>query len=221
MRSIVTVTTAATDINLTTLDNLKLELGITDTDSDDQLELWIAQASAVAARYCNRVLAVETVTETFRNAGSYPYEWFYRCGEGRSFDGITLTRYPIVSIASVTVDGTVLDTSEYEHDETEVYRLSTAGYPTRWWFGKSIVVSYVAGYTIPVTAAYADLERAVIAMIRDFRAVTLREDPNLKRRRTDGVSELEWWVPTASTRMLPIEISGMLDPFVRKWGWMS
>lgn len=220
MRSIVAVTTAASDISLTTLDNVKLELGITDTNSDDQLTQWIAQASAVAARYCNRTLARETLTETFRQTGHHHHH-FFRLHEGRTADGLTLTRYPIISIASVTVDGNLVDASQYEFDETEVYRLTSSGYPEHWHFSKSIVVVYDAGYTIPVEAQYADLERAVIAMIRDFRAVTLRDDPTLKSRETVGVSRLEWWVPTAGSTMLPVEISGMLDPFVRKWGWMA
>jgi len=224
MRSILSITTPATDLNLTTRDNVKLELGITTTDEDDRLDQWIAQASAVAARYCNRTLAQETITETFRRTslhlGRFGYHGFWD-GHRHGADGLTLTRYPIISIASVTVDDVVLDASEYEFDETAIYRLDASGYPRNWGFGKSIVVVYDAGYAVPIVPQYADLERAVIAMIRDFRAVTLRDDPTLKSRETVGVSRLEWWVPTASTMMLPVEISGMLDPFVRKWGWMS
>lgn len=216
MRSIVAVTVPATDRNLTTLENAKLELGITDTDSDAKLNLWIAQGSAIAAKYCNRVLVKETITETFRHEH---HHFLHHIQERRLSNGLHLTRYPIVTVASVTVDDKLIDASEYEFDETELYRLTAGGYPSSWHFGKSIVVVYDAGYT-PDTEP-SDLERAVTAMVRDFRAATLRDDPNLKSRETVGVSRLEWWVPEAGTLAIPIEISGLLDPYVRKWGWMT
>lgn len=227
MRSIIAVTEPAETIDLTTLAGVKLDLGITDGASDQRIEKWIAQASGIAVRYCDRPLALEGVTETFRRTG-HQREYLWRdslsshaAGRSGETNGLRLTRYPIVSVAGVMVDGNVIDPSLYEFDETELYRLTADGHPDAWHFGKSIVVAYRAGYAIPIVAAYADLERAVMSMVRDFRAATFRDDPFLKSRETVGVSRLEWWIPTASTMVLPPEISGLLDPFVRKWGFMA
>lgn len=226
MRSIIAVTTPATDVNLTTLTNVKLDLGITDGKSDQRIKAWIAQASGIAVRYCDRPLAKETVTETFRQTG-HQREYLWRdsvsshAGHSGGTNGLRLTRYPIIGVDSVAVDGTLIDPSQYEFDETELYRLTADGHPDAWRFGKSIVVAYAAGYEIPIVAAYADLERAVISMVRDFRAATFRDDPFLKSRETVGVSRLEWWIPIAASLVLPPEISGLLDPFVRKWGFMA
>jgi len=225
MRSIAVVSTPAGNFNLTTLVKVKQELKITDTNSDDLLTDWIEQASGVAARYCNRTLVKETITETFRHDASSFHHTGFRHPHGHEGgiprEGLTLNRYPIIEVASVTVDGKVLDPSQYEFDETMLYRLSSSGTPLHWNFGVSTVVVYDAGYEVPIVAKYADLERAVIEMVREFRSFTLREDPTLKSRETVGVSKLEWWIPGPADKMLPAQISGLLDQFVKKWGWMS
>ena len=54
---------------LLTLDELKviLNLPLTDTSEDAQLQMWIDQYSDVVATMCNRVFAYETVEETWRS----------------------------------------------------------------------------------------------------------------------------------------------------------
>jgi hypothetical protein len=68
MNSILTVTTPASSYDLTALATVKTELGITDNTENDKLRTWITQASIIAASYCRRVFARETLTETFRPA---------------------------------------------------------------------------------------------------------------------------------------------------------
>lgn len=212
MRSIVTVTNAATSIDLTDLETVKTEFGITGDDEDDQLSQWIAQASAIAASYCQRVFVQETVRETFRP--EYNGGW---CATYRDF--LPLTRTPISSITSVSEDGSSVSSSEYEYDTEKghLYRLSSSGDVYQWTFSSSIVVVYVAGYAADDVPA--DLERAVILMIKDLRADQSR-DPNLIEKEIEGVARYRWWAPSEAKTAMPVEISGLLDPFVRPFGWM-
>src|SRR5450759_693293 len=100
-------TTAVTDTadtyDLTVLATVKAELGITDRDEDENLARWINQASGVIAKYCNRVFAQETLSDTFR------LKW-RECEEI-----LVLSRFPVSSIASVLENDATLDpASDYE-----------------------------------------------------------------------------------------------------------
>lgn len=211
MRSIVTVTAAASSIDLTDLDTVKTEFGITDDSEDEKLAQWITQASQIAASYCRRVFGEETVRETFRpeyNNASY----------ATTRDLLPLTRFPVSSITSVLEDGNAVDTSDYELDSKagHIYRL-TSGDVSQWSFSSSVVVVYIAGYAADDVPA--DLERAVIMMIKDLRADATR-DPNLIEKEIEGVARYRWWAPSDAKAVMPVEISGLLDPYVRRFGWM-
>jgi hypothetical protein len=212
MRSIVTVTSAAASINLTDLETVKTELGITDDSQDEQIEQWIAQASAIAATYCRRVFGEETVRETFR-----PEYNGYSCATYREF--LPLSRTPVSSITSVTNDDGSVSASEYEYDSVKghLYFL-TNSVVSRWGFTQSVVVTYVAGYAeddVP-----PDLERAVLSIIKDMRADANR-DPNLIEKEIEGVARYRWWAPSDAKAVLPVEITGLLEPYVRRFGWMT
>jgi hypothetical protein len=207
MNSILTVTTAASSYDLTALATVKTELGITDNTENDKLRTWITQASIIAASYCRRVFARETLTETFRPARN--------CSSHVEF--LILQRRPIASITSVTVDDVAVDAAEYETDANPglLYRLDSSGYRSCWSASKSIIVVYLAGYILLDTLPQ-DIERAVIMMVKDMRADATR-DPNLRSKRIEGVSEYQWWIPGEATTQMPIEISGLLDPYRQPW----
>jgi hypothetical protein len=101
MNSILTVTDAATSYDLTTLANVKAELGITSGDGDTILRRYISGASQAAMQYCNRVFAVETVSEQFLPGR-----------RERMIRGIVsplqLSRWPLTAVSSVTEDGAAL-----------------------------------------------------------------------------------------------------------------
>src|SRR4051812_41668403 len=97
MNPILTVTTAADSYDLTSLANVKAELSITDGTSDTLLRRYISGASLAASHYCNRVFAVETVTERFL-AG-------HRCGY---LGPLQLARWPLITVTSVTEDDELL-----------------------------------------------------------------------------------------------------------------
>src|SRR5215467_1163878 len=91
------VTTEATTHDLLTLDECKLLLGLSLSDSthDQQLILQISIYSETIARMCNRIFAKETGVESWREDG----------GSGRVF----LTHFPVkaADITQVTAAGTV------------------------------------------------------------------------------------------------------------------
>jgi hypothetical protein len=145
MNSILTVTTPASSYDLTALATVKTELGIADNTENDKLRTWITQASIIAASYCRRVFARETLTETFRPARN--------CSSHGEF--LILQRRPIASITSVTVDDVAVDAAEYETDANPglLYRLDSSGYRSCWYSAKSIIVVYLAGYILLDTLA--------------------------------------------------------------------
>lgn len=213
MHSTVAVTAPADSFDLTVIDTVKLELGITDDSEDVKLTGWIRQASQIAATYCKRVFAQEEVQETFRPGPG-------RNGCATSRDFLALSRFPVASIASVIEDGTPVVSPDYDLDaETGFLYRASGGSPSPWSFASSIVVVYVGGFELLETLPH-DVERAVISMVRDFRSDGTR-DPNLIEKEIVGVSRYRWWAPTDSKVVLPVEVSGLLDPYVRRQGWMK
>src|SRR3546814_1283456 len=85
---------------------------VSGSSEDDELQRLLTEASGQIATYCNRVFAQQTYSEVYRNV---------RC---RSL--LPLSHAPVDTITSVTVDGTALESTEYEVEaETGfLYRLS-------------------------------------------------------------------------------------------------
>lgn len=212
MPSSLTVVTPATSRDLTVLNTVKAELGITTTTEDAKLATWIRQASRMAESYCHRVFGQETVTETF---------WPDRQWDRFCQPCLYLQRYPVTEITALTEDTTEVGASGYRLDAENgaLYRLNTTSYPGNWGASQAISITYTGGYEL-LDSLPDDIEAAVIHMIRDFRADATR-DPNLIEKEIEGVSRYRWWAPTEAKTAMPIEISGLLDPYVRRWGWMT
>jgi hypothetical protein len=81
--------------------------------------------------------------------------------------------------------------------------------------GKSIIVVYIAGYILLDTLPQ-DIERAVIMMVKDMRSDSGREQ-DLIQEDIPGVISRRWWSAGEATRQLPLEISGLLDPYRNTW----
>src|SRR4051812_48224477 len=106
MQTSLTVVTPALSFALTRVDTVKAELGLTGSSEDDQIDDYIWQASSAITGYLGRVIAEETVTETFRFTAQEACRW----------DAIqlVLARYPVTDIDSVVAGGTALDEADYE-----------------------------------------------------------------------------------------------------------
>jgi hypothetical protein len=194
-----TVTTASATHDLTVLATVKEELGITGTASDALLARLIAEASADAERYCDRVFARETVEETFRLAS--PREV------------LLLSRYPAIEIASVTVDDAALEAAEWEADDPSglLYRLSDA---TRIsWAAGTVVVAYEAGYELLATLP-REIERAVIIIVRDLWFEKAR-DAAIRSQEIPDVETISYLDPDKRPRRggLPADAADRLDAY--------
>jgi hypothetical protein len=164
----------APDHLLTTLETVKLSLGITDSGSDDAIERLILEASGYAYKYTNRIFAKERVTEHVI---------------GRGLPEIILSRTPIISIEEVLFKTTVQSLEDFTIIDNEagiVQRLGNwtdtslpfnsidrqpSSYGKLDWH-----ITYLGGYVLPNWEVSGDerslpydLERAVIEAVRTFR----------------------------------------------------
>ena len=187
-----TVTTPAETHDLTRLDTVRAELGVTDRAEDENLARWISQASNAVAKHLNRVLAQETLSETFRLTSVT--------------EALLLSRYPVASIVSVTEYDTVLDAADYEVNAASgvLTRLSDDA-PAGWSAGK-IVVSYVAGYALDEVPE--EIERAAIMLVNQYRFAADR-DPQLRGESTEGAGSSSYFDGMEAGGMSP-EVRGLL-----------
>jgi len=205
LRSILSVTTAATVTALTTLERLKQELDITVSTYDSLLRAKIKEATSdINARAWADPR--ETLTQTFWNVQGEEY--------------LILRRRPVVSITSVTLDDVALETTEYRlDDETGVlYCLDTSGYPISWEACKSIIVVYVAGYIMPgQTSANLEpaLEGAAIELLQSYWQSRGR-DPLIKSESVPDLGEVSYWVgAVGEAGSLPPGVETKIAPFRR------
>ena len=196
--SLLTVLTPASSRALTTLATVKDEIGITDDGADARLGRWIDEVSERIETYLGRVLATETVQETFRPAGSPG------C--------LRLARRPVAAVANIAVDGVTLAGDQFEIDATAglLYPISD-GQRVRW-FACTVIVTYTAGYA-SVAALPRPIETACIGLLRHRWAARDR-DPMLRSLAIPGVATEQYWVgATGDQGDMPPEIAALLDPF--------
>lgn len=202
MNSVLVVDTAAANQDLTSLANVKAELGIATTAEDVNIAEWINQASDSIANFCNRVFGSETVTQTFRNRvyGFEPAK-------------LVLDRSPVTAISSVVEDGTTLASTDYEYDPQSGIMTRLCGdYERRWSFRK-LIVSYTAGYTLLSTLPDS-IERAAISLVKTYRSAATR-DPLLKSEEIPGVLSQTFWVGGVGDKSngIPHDIETMIAPY--------
>ncbi len=202
MYSIFSVTDSADDTSLLTIAELRAAVGATDGSQDAALLILGRSVSATISRQCALAsdgvnpptLLQETCNDVFRAR--------------RLSETLMLSRRPVTSIISVTIDGEALDADEYEVDPATglLTRLSDDR-PICWPCGK-IEVQYIAGYA----TAPDDLKLAASKLATSLNAENAK-DPGLKREKVDGVGELEYWVAPSSDPLLTNEISQLLAPY--------
>ena len=199
-----TVTTAASNLSLLTVEELRAAAGVSDTGHDMALAELGQQLSTALARRCMIVddgvhpptLLSEGCTEVFRWNG---------CGP------LSMARRPVTEIASVSINGAAIDASGYElANGRNLHRLS--GDALVSWPTAKITVVYTAGFlTVP-----PDLKLAASKLATALYKETAR-DPNLKREDIPGIREVEYWVAPTTDPLLSREISDLLAPYVERW----
>lgn len=206
LRVISSVVNAAASNDLTTIVNVKAELGLSDGANDAVLKRYISSASAAASQYCNRTFQIETIKDEIWPAAD-PYPWPLP----GFFQTMQLSRWPVVTLASLTENGKPLtDGTDFRTDPAagSLMRLDLGGRQVNW-SAQPKVAQYDAGYAvIPV-----DLEDAVIRMVtRRFRGKG--RDPSLKQRNIPGVIEQSWWIATGNEAgNLSPDVEDVLDNY--------
>lgn len=187
-----TIITPAASNDLTTLDKVKAELGITGTAEDARLTQLISEASAMIAAYCGRTgFGRETLRQTERLEGT--------CS------AIRLDRDLAPVVSSVTVDGEALASTDYELDGSLLYRLS-ASFRIPWAFGV-VVVDYQAGWTLPAGAP-ADIDRAAQDLVVGLYRAAGR-DPAVRQEMVEGVGSTSYFDARAGGGRLPVSADRM------------
>lgn len=203
-----TVLTPASSSRLTTVENVRLDLGLPDGGlSAAAIARLIDQASAAIAQFCQRSFGVEALRET-------PHV------PARG-DRLVLSRDPLIEVTKVTRLGEVISASDYEVDGG-VLRLLRGS----WWNacrGTGLSVEYRAGFTLPGDAVTsgpalpADVERAAIMMVGTMLSMRGR-DPLLKSENVQGVGSSSYATPAASTPpggLVNSEAQAILWPYVQ------
>lgn len=157
MRQLLRVLTRAPTHDLTTVEMVRAELGLTEPDStvDTRLSYLITQASSAISGYCNRVFGAEQIQELF-----WPESWW------ETTDCLVLARQPIIDIETVIVDGQTLDPTEYDFDvEKSILYFVTAGVPRAWRCFRTADVTYNGGYELMDLLPEA-IERACLNIVQ-------------------------------------------------------
>lgn len=193
----ISITTPATDRNLLTAVQLRRAAGVS-ADSVELTELGLRVSDSIS-NMCKVIsdgvsvptLRSETITQTFRSVCQ---------------DELLLDRVPVTSITSVTVDDTVLADTEYEQSTGLLRRLNTSDHQIRW-YGRKIVIVYVAGYaTVPTDLALAAAEYVKLLWSAGDR------DPTKKAEWIDGMGKDEWF--EGGDDMVMESIKGRLAPYM-------
>lgn len=196
--STLSVTEKAATIDLTVLETVKADMGIESSGHDEVLSLYIRQASAAIATYCRRTFGAETLAETFYVKTST------KC--------LVLSRYPVISLSSVTRCGNVMPEDQYDLDAAAGLLYRRSGNNRTYWNWDRIVVNYVAGYQL-VSGLPFDLERACIAAVKSMWASRNR-DPLVKRVEIPDVRTVDYWVGgVGSNAALPPDVISLIEPF--------
>jgi|SRR5262245_11393783 len=179
--------------DLTTLDEVKTFLNIT-TDTDDvRLQKLITFSSRIIAELCDRVFALEKVEETVTVTGT-------------AF-GMTLSRYPIISIEAFDKDGALLDlTSQVDIKD------AAGGVLHGDFIGKNII-TYTAGYDLPDEGP----EPLSLACMDNIRAVYYfgSRDPSMQAITDNATGSIRFFPPPgmsrtgAPTKAMPLSPSAM------------
>lgn len=189
----VTIPTAGISVDLISLNDAKLALGITGTDRDSLIQEKITRASSTIASLCDRSFGAANVVETF----VFEHHEMSRT--------ICLSRFPVNSISEVAVDGTTLDDMDYRLDESGLLHRTS-----HHWRG-IIAITYNGGYELPDGAPAALSEACVLLMKDDI--LLLGHDPSV-REVQHGDTRVQFWSGTANTT--PQAVMTLIAPF-RRW----
>lgn len=202
------VITPAASRALLTASELRAAAGLAadDESQDARLADLGARVADTIARFCRVAddgvnppsLLSEVCAETLR----------FR--EGRS--AIVLRRRFITAVAAVSEDGVGLGAGSWQINKASGILERIRNDRVIAWSASKIVVQYSAGFaTVP-----SDLKQASEMFLRQMHSQMTR-DPLVRRERTDGVGDVEYWVGSidaANGAPFPSDVASLLTPYV-------
>lgn len=203
MRSILTVTTAASDPLLLTDAEARQAIGVATGQDAKVLQLRKAVTAAIVSR-CNvwsagaaaPSLRLETLSQKQRL--DCPVEQ------------IRLVRRPVIEIVSVTEDDTAVASSDWELDaSTGLLRRLCNDFPSFWYVRNKIVIAYRAGWeTIPDNLRLAAIKFASVVWTEAGR------ESGLRSITIPDVISKEFWVGPADDPLFSREIEELLADYI-------
>lgn len=198
--------------DLVDLATVKSELQLTDSSKDALLLRWITQASAAAAKFCNRVFAVETIQDQIFP----PRDIFPAPVVIGGVLPLQLSRWPVTQSPTVTENSIALvENADFvvKYDVGQLLRLDANGWLKRWP-PLATVVQYAAGYK-PTDPGFTDVADAVIRMVK-ARYFAQARDPSLRSENITGAYEAQYWFasgPGAAVGNLTPDVEALLDKY--------
>jgi len=187
------ITEPATSQNLTTTATVMDEIdGVDPFTEEGRVSRLIASASSTIARFCNRTFALERVAETF--------DLTLRT------DALVLSRWPVVEIVSVTVNGAALASSGWTLGANGMVKLTIP-------CSGSVVVDYRGGFVLPDTTGRtlpADIEQAALKLI-NYEWFSRGRDPLLRSETVEGIGRTDYQVGGVA---MPADVEALLSPYV-------
>lgn len=205
MRSTTKVTAAASNHNLIALSDLKLELNITDSNSDTRLNNIIEQASEFVENTTGRVWVSEGIEQKF-------YFSFWE-----NIPTLILERRPISVINSITENGVVLtENTDYSVDARRgmLYRINYLGFLSGVIGAPSVIVDYAGGFNLsgsPPDKLPGGLVRATLTLAKAYWFSGPR-DPNIRSETTFGIDSVTYRDATDAEKAVADMLSAYTDP---------
>ncbi len=213
------VTTPAADLSLLTDVQLRAAAGVSDDSQDDALSDAGLRIAASIARACNvsqgganvPTLRLEGLTETIQVGGGHGHRMYGR-GHGRHHmhgHQLVLSRRPVVTVTSITIDEVVLDPAHYEVDGAAGIVNHLRAYSPYCW-GRHVTVVYTAGWdTVPPDLALA----ASLSLKATW--LDANRDPNVKAVQVEGVDRREYFYGSDKDPMMSAQIMDLLKPYTQ------
>jgi len=155
----------------------QLEIDVSDTSKDTQIELYIEAAREMVEQYTGLALITQTWLLTLDNWPNSGEMWWDGVREGAISElqasgrasNVFLPRYPLQSVDSITADGSAVVVSDIFTVDTQqkpgrLVIKSGAAWPDVLRTANGIAITYTAGYGANATDVPAALRLAIIQM---------------------------------------------------------
>lgn len=189
-----TVTVEADSYAIVSLASAKAALSITGSAEDTAVQDYIDRASDVIAQHCNRVFALETVSEQFRLN-------LHRAE-------LLLSRYPVVEVTSIGEDDATLVPADFEIDKANGILSRLYGGRQCWWPLSKTTVVYSAGYALAKMPPA--LKQACLQLVKAY-YIGADRDPLVRSESVTPMSSASYF--SGDDAHLPPDVVGLLKPF--------